>query len=103
MNLNNDIAVVRAREAGERPPLRLGPLHQLHPGLSRGLIRHHNRLHPAPPSMSAIWNIVVSVARCSPRLARTVRRAPLGCGRVSLLAGVERFRWENGRWTVNLS
>src|SRR5262245_59857342 len=27
MNLNNDIAVVRAREAGERRPLRLGPLH----------------------------------------------------------------------------
>src|SRR5215831_2584869 len=27
INLNNDIAVVRAREAGERRPLRLGPLH----------------------------------------------------------------------------
>src|SRR5262249_17564621 len=27
MNLNNDIAVVRAGEAGERRPLRLGPLH----------------------------------------------------------------------------
>jgi hypothetical protein len=27
MNLNNDIAVVRAREAGERRALRLGPLH----------------------------------------------------------------------------
>src|SRR6516165_8646630 len=27
MNLNDDIAVVRAREAGERRPLRLGPLH----------------------------------------------------------------------------
>src|SRR6516162_2546237 len=27
MNLNNDIAVVRAREAGERRSLRLGPLH----------------------------------------------------------------------------
>src|SRR3954469_14372364 len=43
MNLNNDIAVVRAR------PLWLGPLHQLHPGRSRSLIRHHNRLHLSPP------------------------------------------------------
>ncbi|MGC1596278.1 MAG: hypothetical protein WA774_13055, partial [Candidatus Acidiferrales bacterium] len=29
--------------------LRLGPLHQLHPGRSRSLIRHHNRLHRSPP------------------------------------------------------
>jgi hypothetical protein len=29
--------------------LRLGPLHQRHPGRSRGLVRHDNRLHPAPP------------------------------------------------------
>src|SRR5262245_53774190 len=49
MNLDNDIAVIRAREAGERRPLRLGPLHQLHPGRSRSLIRHHNRLHRSPP------------------------------------------------------
>src|SRR5215467_7097108 len=39
MNLNNDV-VYR--------PLRLGPLHQLHPGRSRSLIRHHNRLHRSP-------------------------------------------------------
>jgi hypothetical protein len=38
MNLNNDIAVVRDREAGERRPLRLGPLRPLHPGRSRSLI-----------------------------------------------------------------
>src|SRR5215471_6508211 len=49
MNLNNDIAVVRAREAGERRPLRLGPLHQLHPGRSRSPVRHHDRLHRPPP------------------------------------------------------
>src|ERR1041385_2434968 len=49
MNLNNDIAVVRAREVGERRPLRLGPLHQLHPGRSRSLICHHNRLHRSTP------------------------------------------------------
>src|SRR5262249_48186124 len=49
MNLNNDIAVVRAREVGERRPLRLRPLHQLHPGRSPSLIRHHNRLHRSPP------------------------------------------------------
>src|SRR3954471_17649806 len=55
MNLNNDIVFRR---------LRLGPLHQLHPGRSRSLIRYYNCLHPAPPFMSAIWNIVVRVARC---------------------------------------
>src|SRR5438874_10210645 len=40
MNLNNDVVYRR---------LRLGPLHQLHPGRSRSLIRHHNRLHRSPP------------------------------------------------------
>jgi hypothetical protein len=36
MNLNDDV-VYRY--------LRLGPLHQRHPGRSRGLICHHNRFH----------------------------------------------------------
>jgi hypothetical protein len=36
MNLNDDV-VYRCR--------RLGPVHQLHPGRSRGLIRHHYRPH----------------------------------------------------------
>ena len=40
MNLNDDLVYRR---------FRLGPLHQRHPGRSRGLVRHHNRLHPAPP------------------------------------------------------
>ena len=40
MNLNDDV-VYRCR--------RLGPLHQRHPGRSRSLVRHHDRLHPAPP------------------------------------------------------
>jgi hypothetical protein len=40
MNLNNDVVYRR---------LRLGPLHQLHPGRSRSLIRHHHRLHRSPP------------------------------------------------------
>ena len=30
---------------------RLGPLDQRHPGRSRSLVRHHNRLHPAPPGV----------------------------------------------------
>src|SRR5207253_7894623 len=47
MNLNNDIAVVRARQRA--PLLRLGPLHQLHTSRSRSLIRHHNGLHWSPP------------------------------------------------------
>jgi hypothetical protein len=36
MNLNDDVV--------DRW-LRLGPVHQLHPGRSRGLVRHHYRLH----------------------------------------------------------
>src|SRR5439155_12536873 len=36
MNLNDDVVYRR---------LRLGPLHQLHPGSSRSLVRHHDRLH----------------------------------------------------------
>src|SRR5437899_8788385 len=57
MNLNNDIAVVRAREAGERRPLRLGPLHQLHPGRSRSLVRHHDRLHRSTPRVEfSCWH-----------------------------------------------
>src|SRR5207248_4179668 len=36
MNLNDDV-VYRC--------LRLGPLHQLHPGRSRSLVRHNDRLH----------------------------------------------------------
>src|SRR4051794_34548577 len=40
MNLNNDVVYRH---------LRLGPLHQLHSGPSRSLIRHHNRLHRSPP------------------------------------------------------
>jgi hypothetical protein len=36
MNLNDDV-VYRC--------LRLGPLHQLHPGRSRSLVRYHDRLH----------------------------------------------------------
>jgi transposase len=43
MNLNDDVAY-RCR--------RIGPLHQRHPGRSRSLVRHHNRLHRAPPCIS---------------------------------------------------
>jgi hypothetical protein len=48
MNLNNDVVYRR---------LRLGPLHQLHPGHSRSLIRRHNRLHRSPPrvNMNIRW------------------------------------------------
>jgi len=44
MNLNDDVVYRR---------LRLGPLHQRHPGRSRSLIRHHNRLHQAPPCIQS--------------------------------------------------
>ena len=49
MNLNDDIAVVRAFKAGEPRRIRIGSLYELHPGRSRGLIRHHNRFHLNPP------------------------------------------------------
>src|SRR5947209_4876021 len=42
MNLNDDVVNRRRR---------LGPLHQRHPGRSCSLVRHHNRLHPAPPGV----------------------------------------------------
>jgi hypothetical protein len=49
MNLNNDIVYRR---------LRLGPLHQLHPGRSCGLVRHNDRLHRPPPCIeSSNWLI----------------------------------------------
>src|SRR5438552_3545804 len=51
MNLNDDV-VYRC--------LRLGPLHQLHPGRSRSLIRHHYRLHRPPPR---VWYVVIFHAR----------------------------------------
>src|SRR5712672_2716068 len=74
MNLNDDV-VYRCR--------RLGPLHQRHPGRSRSLIRHHNRLHQAPPCIQSsplhheaclAFASVVSVAR----------RASISCLIVSL-------------------
>jgi hypothetical protein len=52
MNLNDDIAVVRAFKAGEPRRIRIGSLHELHPGRSRGLIRHHNRFHLNTASVS---------------------------------------------------
>ena len=40
MNLNDDVVYRR---------LRLGPLHQRHPGRSCSLVRHYDRLHRRPP------------------------------------------------------
>src|SRR5216117_80183 len=48
MNFNDDIAV-RAFKAGEPRRIRIGSLHELHPGRSRGLILHHNRFHVNTP------------------------------------------------------
>ena len=47
MNLNDDV-VYRC--------LRRVPLHQLHPGRSRGLVCHHDRLHRPPPD---VWDVVI--------------------------------------------
>jgi hypothetical protein len=48
MNPNDDVVYRRRR---------LGPLHQRHPGRSRSLVRHHNRLHPAPPDFENLDSI----------------------------------------------
>jgi hypothetical protein len=45
MNLNDDVVY--------RCP-RLGPLGQPDPRCSRGLIRHHDRPHPAPPGIQSL-------------------------------------------------
>jgi hypothetical protein len=47
MNLNENV-VYRC--------LWLGPLHQLHPGGSCGLVRYHDRLHHLPPD---VWDVVI--------------------------------------------
>ena len=61
MNLNDDIVDRR---------LRLGPLHQRHPGRSRSLIRHHDRLHRPPPCVElplAHWDTDVPMISRNPR------------------------------------
>jgi hypothetical protein len=47
MNLNDDV-VDRCQW--------LGPLHQRHPGRSRSLVRHNDRLHHLPPD---VWDVVI--------------------------------------------
>src|SRR4051794_40042928 len=74
MNPNNDIAVARIR------PLQLGPLHQLHPGRSCSLIRHHDRLHRPPPSVVKLGQRVPLSNLCRPpkcRSALSTRAAPV--------------------------
>jgi hypothetical protein len=48
MNLNDDVVY--------RCP-RLGPLHELHPGRSRSLVRHHYRLHRPLPQGPNVPNL----------------------------------------------
>src|SRR5206468_157916 len=70
MNLNNDVVYRR---------LRLGPLHQLHTGRSRSLIRHDNRLHRSPPCVDKrLWfRLSISVTRnAAPRKARAAKSPP---------------------------
>jgi hypothetical protein len=61
MNLDNDV-VYRCR--------RLGPLHQRHPGRSRSLIRHYNRLHQVPPPVSSRRYIAADAGVTRPTLYR---------------------------------
>jgi hypothetical protein len=59
MNLNDNLVYRR---------FRLGPLHQRHPSRSRELVRHHNRLHPAPPN--AVIRALVDFLSLGPVLRR---------------------------------
>jgi hypothetical protein len=75
MNPNDDIV-----DRG----VRLGPLHQLHPGRSRSLVRHHDRLR-RPPLCQVLWQPtaaalqrIVSGRISDLRAAATLRR---GAGR----------------------
>src|SRR5690348_4094237 len=74
MNLDNDVVYRR---------LRLGPLHQRHPGRSRSLIRHHNRLHQAPPCVqsSALHH---EACPAFANIVSVARRASIPCLIVSL-------------------
>src|SRR5215831_18552652 len=47
MNLNDDVVY---------GCLRLGLLHELHPGRSRSLVRYHDRLHRPLPD---VWDVVI--------------------------------------------
>src|SRR6185312_15807921 len=60
MNLNDDV-VYRC--------LRLGPLHQLHSGRSRSLLRHRYRLHRPPP---CVWYIGLTTRRACPWICSVV-------------------------------
>src|SRR5262245_21491196 len=88
MNLNDDV-VYRC--------LRLGPLHQRHPGRSRSLVRHHDRLHGncllghlslASTSSSPVPQIRATVVGCwHPTSANaSPEQHPSGKARVSWLS-----------------
>src|SRR6516162_6542829 len=77
MNLNNDIAVVRAR------PLRLGPLHQLHPGRARSLI-------PSPHSPSSFTSLC-RVLACKVAAPSVVPGRVIGQKRIDQNLGLARL------------
>jgi hypothetical protein len=68
MNLNDDV-VYRGHW--------LGPLHQLHPGRSRILVRHHHRLHRPPPR---VWYVVIFRILCGPPSVRRETRCLMTSG-----------------------
>src|SRR4051794_8193598 len=63
MNLNDDV-VYRC--------LRLGPLHQRHPGRSGSLVRHHDRLHHPPPCPIVV-TVCLNISRRSSTCVRSQR------------------------------
>src|SRR5262252_155838 len=104
MNLDNDIPVIRAREAGERRTLRPWPLYQLHPGRSRSLVHHHDRLHGncllVHPRTSMRWNSAISAA--------TLNSVPgeippfCGCSMRKPLKGHHLWAFEGSGWRSKL-
>src|SRR4029077_16736323 len=71
MNMNDDVVY---------SCLRLGPLHQRHPGRSRSLVRHHDRLHRPPPCVVKLGQRVPLSNLSRPpkcRSALSTRAAPV--------------------------
>ena len=50
-------SAVKKFKAGELRRIRIGSLHEPHPGRSRGLISHHNRFHSKPLRINPLHDI----------------------------------------------
>src|SRR5215469_3350926 len=104
MNLNDDIVY--------RCPW-LGPLHQLHAGRSRGLIRHHYRLHDnfLLGHLSVWWkccrdgrvSLTDELVTVFPLIRSVGLKAATASSRAAMAPMFVRMRPSRTRWTISLS